>query len=131
MKVVIAGSRGVGDYDLLCEVMTEAGFDVTEVVCGKEPTGVDALGERWALERDIPVAYFPAEWERYTPRGGQGSGRNPAGMIRNREMAKYSDAAVIMWNGTSPGSRNMIAEMARFRGKPTHVHIIGKPRIQF
>lgn len=131
MRVVIAGSRGVEDYALLCQVMAEAGYKVTTVVSGQELTGVDALGEQWARDRGIAVATFPANWERYKPRGANASHRNPAGMIRNREMAKYCDAAVIMWDGKSPGSKNMIAEMGRFKDKPCHVHIIGTPRIQF
>ena len=59
MRVVIAGSRGVKDYALLCQVMAEAGYKVTTVVSGQELTGVDALGERWALERDIPRRLLP------------------------------------------------------------------------
>ena len=128
MKVVIAGSRGVTDYALVCEAVEESGFTITEVVSGEEPTGVDALGERWAADNGVPVKPFPPEWNRYKPRGGGWS--NPAGKIRNREMAEYGDAAVIIWDGTSPGTRDMIAQMAALR-KPCHVFIIGKPRIKF
>ena len=128
MKVVIAGSRGVTDYALVCEAVEESGFTITEEVSGKEPTGVDALGERWAGDNGVPVKPFEPDWHRYTNKGAGWS--NPAGKIRNRKMAEYADAAVIIWDGTSPGTRDMIARMAAAR-KPCHVFIIGKPRIKF
>lgn len=128
MKVLIAGSRFITDYALLCELLAESGFVVTEVVSGREPTGVDALGERWADENRVPVAYFPADWKAHR---GRSAYSNPAGMIRNRKMAEYCDAAVIIWDGQSPGTKDMIAEMRRHKAKPVIVHIVGKPRLKF
>ena len=33
---------------------------------------------------------------------------NKAGFIRNEEMAKYADACLILWDGKSRGTKNMI-----------------------
>lgn len=112
MKVIIAGSRKVEDYRLVVQAMERCGYEVTEVVCGMA-TGVDRLGEQWARANDISVTEMPADWNRH--------GRS-AGPIRNRQMAEYADAAVIIWDGKSRGSRNMINEMIR-KNKPYFVQL--------
>ena len=43
-----------------------------------------------------------------------------AGMERNIEMAKYADALLAVWDGTSNGTFHMIHEM-RARNKPVYV----------
>jgi hypothetical protein len=99
VKTIIAGSRNIEDYDLLCRLIAESGFDITEVVSGKCPTGVDALGERWALENGVPVIPFYADWKKY--------GR-AAGPKRNDAMSKYADSLIYIWDLKSRGTRNMI-----------------------
>ena len=61
--------------------------------------GVDTLGEEWAKENNIPVDYFPANWETH--------GR-AAGQIRNKKMAARADALLLIWDGKSRGSRSML-----------------------
>jgi hypothetical protein len=112
MKVIIAGSRNLENYLLVEQAMHRCGYDVTEVVCGCAD-GADTLGERWARINNIPVTEMPANWDR--------DGK-AAGPIRNREMANYADAAVIVWDGNSPGSRNMLAEIIRVK-KPYYVQL--------
>lgn len=128
MKALIAGSRGLSCDDLLEEIM--AGFPgVTEVVSGMEPSGVDAAGVRWAKARGIPVTEFAPEWNRFSSRT-EGHGGNPAGMARNEDMAVYADFAVVIWDGRSPGSRDMIRRM-KAKGKPVYVYTPGTPRLAF
>lgn len=112
MKVIIAGSRKVEDYKLVVQAMERCGYEVTEVVCGMA-TGIDTLGYRWAQCFNKPIKEMPADWNRH--------GRS-AGPIRNRQMAEYADAAVIIWDGKSRGSRNMINEMIR-KNKPYFVQL--------
>lgn len=106
MKVIIAGSRGIVDYQQVRAAMEMAdlvlGIRPTQVVSGKA-RGVDTLGERWAHRYRIPVKGFPAAWR--TPDGELDRG---AGHRRNEEMAAYADALVAVWNGTSPGTADMI-----------------------
>ncbi len=64
-------------------------------MCGTA-RGVDTLGERWAINHNIPVHKFPADWGRF--------GR-AAGMYRNAEMASYADGALILWDGESGHDR--------------------------
>ena len=99
MKTVIAGSRGITDYEYLCKCMKELDFSPTLVISGGAK-GVDSLGEWWAQERGILVKVYPANWSKY----GCASGH-----IRNEEMAKVCDAIVVIWDGRSPGSKGMIS----------------------
>lgn len=110
MKVIIAGTRDVSDYKLVVESIERSGYNITEVVSGCA-TGVDRLGEQWARANDIPVKEMPANWTL--------EGRK-AGPMRNKAMADYADAAIIIWDGKSAGTRNMIENMIR-RKKPYHI----------
>lgn len=110
MKLIIAGSRSITDYTILCDCISRSDFSISEVVSGCA-RGVDTLGERWAIEHSIPIHKFPANWGRF--------GR-AAGMYRNAEMADYADAAIILWDGESRGTLDMIDKMRRL-GKPVEV----------
>ena len=57
---------------------------------------------------------MPAQWDLY--------GR-AAGPIRNAQMADYADAAIIIWDGKSPGSLNMIKEVKKVN-KPHYIDVI-------
>ena len=118
MKVIIAGTRykdkvnkiPFDDYGLVVKAIQQSGFEITEVVSGKA-IGVDSLGEKYARVNDIPLEARPADWAKHG---------KAAGPIHNREMAKYADAAVIVWDGESNGTRNMINEMIR-HNKPYYI----------
>lgn len=118
MKVIIAGSRykdaeqkiPFDDYSLVAQAIERSGFDITEVVCGMA-IGADRLGEKWALANSVDIKEMPADWNQF--------GRS-AGPQRNRAMSQYADAAIIVWDGVSPGSRNMIENMIRAK-KPYHI----------
>ncbi len=118
MKVIIAGTRYTdkearipfADYAMLVEAVRRSGFEITEVVSGCA-IGADRLGERWALNNNVRIKEMPADWNRYG---------NSAGPQRNRAMAEYADAAIVIWDGKSPGSRNMIENMIRQK-KPYYI----------
>lgn len=118
MKLVIAGSRSFDHhtgYGLVVATLVHHRLwpiydHVREVVSGHCPDGIDQVGEFLARQYVLPCRLFPADWDRH--------GR-PAGMIRNREMALYADAALVVWDGRSPGSACMAREMVRL-GKPVY-----------
>ncbi len=101
MKVIIAGSRDIIDPEVIFPIIERSPFEIDEVVCGMA-RGVDRMGRRWALENDIGIREFPANWQEF--------GRS-AGPIRNQEMADYADALIAIWDGWSRGTRNMIRVM--------------------
>lgn len=75
--------------------------------------GADLLGKDWADAHGIIVDPYPAEWEVY--------GRKRAGSIRNMQMAQNAEALLALWDGESPGTRNMIA-IAKSLGLRWYVH---------
>ena len=109
MKCIIAGGRKFNDYSLLssvCDHMLQnyAPRDV-EIVSGTAG-GADKLGERYAKENNCQLKQFPADWEQF----GKG-----AGYIRNKQMAEYSDALIVFWDGESKGTGHMI-DLAKKQG---------------
>lgn len=114
MRVIIAGPRDFyPHYDHVDRVVKESGFEITEVVSG-DAEGVDYRGEQWAKKNSIPVKHFPADWKRLG---------KAAGPVRNGEMAKYADAAILIWTEEpTPGTSNMLAWMVLLR-KPHHNEI--------
>ena len=131
MKVIIAGSRtSVLTYEQIQEIVDKSGFEVTEVVSGR-CKGVDISGENWAVNSNIHVEPFPAEWDNLKQPGAviktrkDGSQYNAsAGKYRNRQMAKYADALIAIWDGKSGGTGHMISA-AREEFIPVFVHKIG------
>lgn len=116
MRTIIAGSRGIVDPKLVEEAIIASGFTITEVVSGGA-RGVDSIGERWALDNNIPIKRFPAKWHLHGKR---------AGPIRNSEMAEYAEALIAVWDGASSGTQDMIIK-AKCKGLEVHVDV--RPRI--
>jgi len=99
MKLIIAGSRNITDYQILIEAINYFNIkDIDEIISG-EARGVDKLGERYAYDNDIPLKRFPARWDKF--------GKS-AGYIRNNEMADYADTLLAIWDHKSKGTKHMI-----------------------
>lgn len=100
MKLIIAGGR---DYELRDDhkmIILALLYHTTEVVSGKCPTGGDKVGEDIAKECKVPVKPFPADWGRY--------GSISAGVIRNKQMAEYADAVLLLPG--NKGTNDMFAQ---------------------
>lgn len=103
MRCIIAGGRDFNDYERLCKVMNNCPYEVTEVVCGLAK-GADYLGHCWALENNIPIKCFEADWNNLGKR---------AGHVRNTQMGDYANEhgdglLVAFWNQSSRGTKHMI-----------------------
>lgn len=131
MKLIIAGSRTLkfDAHDINNILSLHYLYDVTEIVSGTAQ-GIDQAGEDFFNKTqifyfDYPTAQpckltkFPADWDKY----GKG-----AGHIRNAEMAKYGDALLLIWDGSSRGSANMKQQMEKL-GKPVYEVIIKVPKV--
>ena len=99
-KVIIAGGRGFSDYALLSSTLDKLLSQKTnvEIVSGMA-RGADLMAVRYARERNLPVAKFPARWNTFG---------TSAGFERNKVMARYADACVCFWDGQSRGTAHMI-----------------------
>jgi hypothetical protein len=108
MKAIIAGSRDLSiGYDkiwLVADAVTKSGwlYEISEIVSGG-CRGIDLAGEMYAeanpTGRVIPIKRFLPDWTR------EGKG---AGPIRNSLMAEYADAFILIWDGRSRGSADML-----------------------
>lgn len=115
MKVIITGGKEIADYKLVEAAVKESGFKVTEVVSGCEK-GVDKLGEEYADHKMLPVKKFPAKWKDMSQpciiaENQYGPYNKLAGVNRNKEMTKYSDAILVVTNGSD--NSHFIIEQAK------------------
>lgn len=110
MRVIIAGSRSINDYALVKQAIAESHFEITTVICGGA-RGVDDLGDRFALEHNLPIEYFLPDWETHGKR---------AGFLRNEAMVGIADALIAVWDGVSRGTMHTI-NLARKHGIKVYV----------
>lgn len=134
MKLIIAGSRNISlNPYVIGELMKNIGIEeknITQVVSGGA-RGMDLSGEKWAeaISEGLPkmvtgnysgrtervyIKIFEADWDTHG---------KAAGPIRNRQMAEYADALLLIWDGESKGSANMLAEMKKLK-KPVYEVIL-------
>lgn len=110
IKVVVAGSRGFEDYELLKNTLDQELFeyDPSEIqIVSGGADGADTLGERYQKEHGCSLKQFIPDWDRFG---------DSAGHRRNADMAVYGDWVFCFWDGQSKGTRGMI-ELARRAGK--------------
>lgn len=106
MNLIIAGSRNYDDYDVIkrqtLAFINEIREDIENItiVCGDQ-WGVDYNADRFAREHRLICHRYPALWHLYD---------KAAGPIRNKRMAIVSHACIVFWDGTSPGSADMIRQ---------------------
>lgn len=103
MRTIIAGSRDLNSYELVCRAVEECGWEPTVVLSGTA-RGIDQMGERWASRNGITIERYPANWKIWGKR---------AGPLRNEKMANNADALIAVWDGLSRGTSHMIATAQR------------------
>jgi hypothetical protein len=113
LKTIVAGSRSVSDYQVVRDAIVESEILISEVVSGTA-RGVDKLGENYARIHNLPIAYFPADWDIHGKK---------AGYLRNQKMADYAEALVAIWDGESKGTKSMI-DIARKKGLRVFVKVV-------
>lgn len=115
MKLIIAGSRHIVVSSHFINDLAENFFikkDITEVVSGNAQ-GVDFSGEEFSIDYlDKDPKTFPADWLNLN-----------AGRLRNKQMAIYADALLLVWDGKSHGSAHMKEEMMKLK-KPIYEVVI-------
>ena len=110
MNVVICGSRGITDRDLVEYLIENSEFDITGVIEGGAK-GVDTIAGEWARAQNIPVTVVKPDWHAHGLY---------AGPKRNREMVQMGEAVIAVWDGKSRGTQSTIA-YAKEYGKPIKI----------
>jgi hypothetical protein len=98
MRTIVAGCRWGVEYADVVEAVENCGWTPSLIISGGA-AGVDAHGEHYAISRGIPFEVYPADWKKHGL---------SAGPIRNSEMTKHADSLVAIWDGESPGTKNMV-----------------------
>jgi hypothetical protein len=113
MKVIVAGSRTITDYELVKQTIELSGWldEITMIVSGGA-RGVDQFALKFAEEYSITTATFKADWKKH--------GKS-AGYIRNKEMAGYADRLIALHWNFSKGTNHMIETMLR-QNKPVFLN---------
>lgn len=106
LRVCVLGSRDIKPrHEVLERLYRRLGTERLTVVSGMAK-GPDTEGMTVAEAMGIPVDRHPADWD--------GLGKR-AGMVRNAEMAKVTDLAVVFWDGKSRGTTHMLSELQRLQ----------------
>ena len=122
--VVVAGSRSIIYKKTVFRILDEfhKKTPVSGLVSGGAK-GADTLGLEWARLNQIPYKVFLPDWN--------GLGKK-AGIVRNIQMADYikenQGEAIIFWDGSSPGTKNMVEECEK-RDIQTYIHTIKRVEI--
>ncbi len=113
-RVIVAGSRGFFDYDLMRRELDElfwvsSEFDDGDIkIISGMADGADSLAIRYADERKLTKILFPANWSKY---------HRVAGFLRNEDMLSVATHLVVFWDGKSSGTRHLM-EIAKDKGIP-------------
>ncbi len=104
MKLLIAGSRSIDCFDLERYVPK-----ATTLIISGGAKGIDSLAEAYADKHRISKLILRP---RYSTLG------KAAPLRRNRRMVDLADAVLLIWDGSSPGTRST-ARYAMQQHKPT------------
>lgn len=131
MKLIIAGSRTITSYPLLRSVIIQSGlweaYGRSIVVISGAVKGVDKLGEQFAAKAGLKVLSKPANWEDVSVEGAvvkynaKGPYNAVAGHMRNQDMADIADGGLILWDGVSKGSLDMLHRLLQ-ESKPVWLY---------
>lgn len=97
MKVAVIGSRSLDDacYPLIREHLPGG---CSEIISGGA-RGVDMLAERFAKEENLLLTVIRPDYAAYD---------KAAPLIRNAEIVSKADFVLVLWDGRSRGSLNVI-----------------------
>lgn len=119
MRIIIAGSRTISDYNELIIALQRAidakviiPSESFEIVSGGA-IGVDTLARRYANECHYKLTEMKPQYQHANDRS--------APLRRNIDIANYGDVLIAIWDGKSKGTQHIINYMQQL-GKPVYIH---------
>ena len=106
MKLLIAGSRSITEFDLAPFIPADA-----ELIISGGAAGVDTIAEAYADAHRLSKLILRPRYDKY--------GR-AAPIRRNEAMVELADAVLVIWDGVSKGTQATI-RFAQKAGKPVTV----------
>lgn len=118
-KLAVVGSRSYHDYEeldyVIDQIIYRKRIDKPETklcIVSGGARGADTLAKQYANSReDVLYMEFKADWMTHGKK---------AGIIRNYDIVRTSNAVVAFWNGKSKGTKHTI-QLARQYHKPVRV----------
>lgn len=102
MKIVIAGSRNIDNFDLSQHIPSNVDLIITGGA-----SGIDNLAEKYADKHKISKLIMLPDYKRY----GKASP-----LRRNEIMVDLADLVIVVWDGVSRGTKYTI-DYATKKGK--------------
>lgn len=102
-KLIISGPRTCRKFTTVSKEIEKYIAElngVDEIITGGS-TGVDLIAKQYALNNNIAYKEFEPNWQ---------DNLNAAGLVRDAHMAEYGTHLLILSNGSSKESRNLIVE---------------------
>ncbi len=106
MKLLIAGSRSIKEFDLGPYIP-----DGTDHIISGGADGIDSIAEEYADRHRISKTVLRPRYGMY---------KKAAPLKRNDEMLEMADSVLIIWDGSSKGTKHTI-EHAKAMGKDIRV----------
>jgi len=106
MKLLIAGSRSITNYDISPHIPED-----TELIISGGANGIDMIAEQYADKHRISKLILRPQYNRY---------RRAAPLKRNDTMVDLCDRVLIFWDGVSKGSKHTI-DYAKKQNKPIDI----------
>ena len=133
IRIMIAGSRGFNDYQLLKNTIDKvlADLNLTQeniIDVNGEAKGADNLGGRYAKEKGYSIESYPAKWKdlNATPCKIKYNKYGPynclAGMNRNVDMVKVSNIVFMFHDGTSHGTAHDLELCKKYNKKYVYIN---------
>lgn len=91
MKLLIAGSRSINDFDLSPYISSDV-----DVIISGGAGGIDTLAEQYADAHRISKYILRPKYNLYG---------KAAPLKRNEEMIKMADVVLVIWDGVSKGAQ--------------------------
>lgn len=108
IKLIVAGGRDYRKYGFLQKrlnyLLKEVKKTKNVIILSGGASGADKLGEFYAKTHGYSVIKHIPKWEDYPNK----EKKNPAGVIRNKEMAREATHLVAFWDERSKGTKDMI-----------------------
>jgi hypothetical protein len=106
-RLIVAGTRRWEDKLLFKKTIEMVLGELTGnvlFISGGCPTGPDNTIIRYCKAYKKPCLVMKADWDVHGKK---------AGMLRNKEMSLLATGLIAFWDGSSPGTKNMIDTMVR------------------
>ena len=110
MKLLIAGSRSIKDFDLSPYISA----DIDTIITGGAD-GIDSIGEQYADSHRLSKYIIRPHYELY--------GRS-APLRRNELMVDMADSVLIIWDGKSKGTQHTLRYVKKISKPLTLVKIV-------